>query len=52
MSDYKSNKFKIHATTWNETFDLPDRNYLIVTYKIILNISSKNMQLLQMKILL
>ena len=29
MSDYKNNKFKIHAPIWNETFDLPDGSYLI-----------------------
>ena len=29
MSDYKNNKFKIHAPTWNETFDLPDGSYVI-----------------------
>ena len=23
-SEYKNNKFKIAATTWNDTFDLPD----------------------------
>ena len=23
-SEYKNNKFKISATTWNDTFDLPD----------------------------
>ena len=28
-SEYKNNKFKIHATTWNETFDLPNGSYLI-----------------------
>ena len=29
MSDYKNNKFKMHAPIWNETFDLPDGSYLI-----------------------
>ena len=29
MSDYKNNKFKIHAPTWNETFDLLDGSYVI-----------------------
>ena len=28
-SDYKNNKFKIHAPTWNEAFDLPDGSYLV-----------------------
>ena len=26
-SDCKNNKFKIHAPTWNETFDLPNGSY-------------------------
>ena len=26
-SEYKNNKFKISAQTWNDTFDLPDRSY-------------------------
>ena len=37
-----NNKFKISAPTWNETFDLPD--ILLLIYKIILNLSSKNMK--------
>ena len=28
-SVYNNNKFKISATTWNETFDLPDGSYNI-----------------------
>ena len=28
-STYNNNKFKISATTWNETFDLPDGSYNI-----------------------
>ena len=28
-STYNNNKFKISASTWNETFDLPDRLYNI-----------------------
>ena len=28
-SEYNSNKFKISALTWNETFDLPDGFYSI-----------------------
>ena len=28
-SEYKNNKFKISAPTWNETFDLPDGSYSI-----------------------
>ena len=28
-STYNNNKFKISASTWNETFDLPDGSYNI-----------------------
>ena len=28
-SEYKNNKFKISAPTWNYTFDLPDGSYSI-----------------------
>ena len=28
-SEYNNNKFKISATTWNDTFDLPDGSYSI-----------------------
>ena len=28
-SEYKNNKFKISASTWNDTFDLPDGPYSI-----------------------
>ena len=28
-SEYKSNKFKISAPTWNDTFDLPNGSYSI-----------------------
>ena len=30
-SIYKNNKFKISASAWNETFDLPDGSYNIST---------------------
>ena len=29
--EYKNNKFKISAPTWNETFDLPDGSYTIAS---------------------
>ena len=32
-STYNNNKFKISAPTWNETFDLPDRNLEYKTKK-------------------
>ena len=28
-SEYKNNKFKVLAPTWNDTFDLPDGSYSI-----------------------
>ena len=28
-SEYKNNKFKIYAPTWNDTLDLPDGSYSI-----------------------
>ena len=28
-SEYKNNRFKISAPTWNDTFDLPDGSYSI-----------------------
>ena len=28
-SEYNNNKFKISASTWNDTFDLPDDSYSI-----------------------
>ena len=28
-SEYKNNKFKIHAPTWNGEFDLPDESYSV-----------------------
>ena len=43
-SEYNNNKFKISAPTWNDTFDLPDDSYSILTFKTFLNLSSKNMK--------
>ena len=28
-SEYSNNKFKIHATTWNYEFNLPDGSYSV-----------------------
>ena len=28
-SEYNNNKFKIHAPTWNDEFDLPDGSYSV-----------------------
>ena len=35
-SEYNNNKFKTSASTWHDTFDLPDGSYSI------LNLSLKN----------
>ena len=43
-SEYNDNKFKMSAPTWNDTFDLPDASYSIDVFRIILNLSSKNMK--------
>ena len=43
-STYNNNKFKISAPTWNETFDLPMDRIIYQKFKIILNISLKNMK--------
>ena len=50
-SEYNNNKFKIHAPTWNDEFDLPDDHIMFLISNIILNISSKNMKLLQIILL-
>ena len=44
-SKYNNNKFKISAPTWNDAFDLPDGSYSISDFRIILNLSLKNMKL-------
>ena len=51
-SEYSNNKFKITAPTWNDEFNLPDGSYSVSDIKIILNISSKNLKLLQIMLLL
>ena len=38
MGQYKNNKFKISALTWNEEFELPDGSYSVSNIKITLNI--------------
>ena len=50
-SEYSNKEFKISAPTWNDTFDLPDDLTLFLIFKIILNISLKNMKLLQIILL-
>ena len=44
-SEYNNNKLKISVRTWNDTFDLPDVLILLKIFKIILNLSLKNMKL-------
>ena len=44
-SEYNNNKFKILAPPWNDTFDLSDGSYLLLIFKITLNLSSKNMKI-------
>ena len=43
-TEHNNNKFKISARTWNETLDLPDGLILLLIYRIILNLSTKNMK--------
>ena len=47
-SAYNNNKFEISAPAWNDTFDLPNGSYSTADIQNYLNISSKNMKLLQM----
>ena len=44
-SEYKNNKFKNSAPTWNDTFDLPDGSYSVEDIQDYLNLSLKNMKL-------
>ena len=44
-SKYKNKKFKIYLPTWNDAFDLPDGLILLMIFRIILNLSLKNMKL-------
>ena len=48
-SEYKNNKFKISAPSWNNAFDLPDGSYSIDDIQDYLNLLLKNMKL-QLKI--
>ena len=44
-SEQNNNKFEISAPTWNDAFDLPHGSDSFLTFKIILNLSSKNTKL-------
>ena len=46
-SGYENNKFQIIASTWDETFDLPDGSYTIADFKIAFLTSPKNMKTLR-----
>ena len=50
-SEYNNNKFKIHAPTWNNEFNLPNGSYNIEQIQDYFEYIIKNMKLLQMKIL-
>ena len=50
-SENNNNKFKISSPTWNDEFNLLMDHILFLIFKIILNISSKNMKLLHMILL-
>ena len=43
-SEYKNNKFKISAPTWNDTFDLPDGSYSISDIQDYFEFIIKNMK--------
>ena len=44
-SKYNNNKFKISASTWNDTFDLHIVLILLQIFRIILHLSLKNKKL-------
>ena len=44
-SEYKSNKFKISAPTWNDTFDFRDGSYSISDIQDYFEFIIKNMKL-------
>ena len=44
-SECNNNKFKILATTWNDTFDLPDGSYSISDIQDYFEFIIKNMKL-------
>ena len=45
-SEYKNNKSKISAPTWNDTFDLPDSSYSISDIQNYFEFISKNRKLI------
>ena len=45
--EYKNNKFKISAPTWNDTFDLPNGSYSIADIQDYFECIIKKMKLFQ-----
>ena len=43
-SEYKNNKFKIYAPTWNDIFDLPDGSYSVSDIQDYFEYIIKNMR--------
>ena len=41
-TEYNNNKFKVSASTWNETFDLPDCSYFIDNIQDYFEFKTKN----------
>ena len=50
-SEYSNNKFKMHAPTWNDEFNLPDGSYSVSDIQNYFEYIIKNTKLLQIIIL-
>ena len=50
-SEYNNNKFKMHAPTWNDEFNLPDGSYSVSDIQNYFEYIIKNTKLLQIIIL-
>ena len=50
-SEYNNNKFKIHAPTWNDEFDLPDGYYSFSDIQDYFEYIIKKLKLLQIILL-
>ena len=49
-SEYNNNKFKIHAPTWNDEFNLPNGSYSASDIQNYFEYIIKNMKLLQINL--
>ena len=49
-SEYNNNKFKIHAPTWNDEFNLPNGSYSASDIQDYFEYIIKNMKLLQINL--